>query len=154
MYMYMYCTCHVEYVITWLCLECQVTCVVYVYVYCMFLVHITLPFSHCMYISVLCSSVPSVLEYMSYCFNFHSVLAGPSVTMREHLAFMDGSNFSAADSTGNGQHTIDIHVHVYNIIALRVNSLCTCIYTCTCVGFSTCTCTRIHVGCSTCTFVG
>jgi lysophospholipid acyltransferase 1/2 len=39
------------------------------------------------------TSVPTVLEYMSYCFNFHSVLAGPAVTMREHLSFMDGSNF-------------------------------------------------------------
>jgi lysophospholipid acyltransferase 1/2 len=49
------------------------------------------------------TSVPSVLEYMSYCFNFHSVLAGPSVTMREHLDFMDGSNFHSAVSTTSSQ---------------------------------------------------
>ena len=34
---------------------------------------------------------PSVLEYMSYTFNFHSLLAGPTYTLREHLSFMDGS---------------------------------------------------------------
>ncbi|CAI8044754.1 Lysophospholipid acyltransferase 1 [Geodia barretti] len=51
------------------------------------------------------TSVPSVLEYMSYCFNFHSVLAGPSVTMREHLDFMDGSNFHSAVSTTSSQQS-------------------------------------------------
>jgi hypothetical protein len=51
------------------------------------------------------TSVPSVLEYMSYCFNFHSVLAGPSVTMREHLDFMDGSNFHSAVSTTSSHQT-------------------------------------------------
>ncbi|CAI8044756.1 Lysophospholipid acyltransferase 2 [Geodia barretti] len=49
------------------------------------------------------TSVPSVLEYMSYCFNFHSVLVGPSVTMREHLDFMDGSNFRVASPTSSQQ---------------------------------------------------
>lgn len=34
---------------------------------------------------------PSLLEYMSYTFNFHSLLVGPTYTLREHLGFMDGS---------------------------------------------------------------
>ena len=34
---------------------------------------------------------PSLLEYMSYTFNFHSLLVGPTYTFREHLGFMDGS---------------------------------------------------------------
>ena len=57
------------------------------------------------------SSVPSVLEYMSYCFNFHSVLAGPAVTMREYLSFMDGSNFrvtlNTANSVGNYSYIVN-----------------------------------------------
>lgn len=28
---------------------------------------------------------------MSYTFNFHSLLVGPTYTLREHLGFMDGS---------------------------------------------------------------
>ena len=35
---------------------------------------------------------PSVLEYFCYVFNFHSLLAGPSCTLHEFQAFMDGSN--------------------------------------------------------------
>ena len=35
---------------------------------------------------------PSPLEYASYIFNFHSLLAGPSCTIQEYLCFMDGSN--------------------------------------------------------------
>lgn len=38
------------------------------------------------------SKHPSILEYFSYMFNFHSFLAGPSCTIREYLSFMDGSN--------------------------------------------------------------
>ena len=34
---------------------------------------------------------PSLLEYMSYTFNFHSLQVGPTCTLREHLSFMDGS---------------------------------------------------------------
>ena len=40
-----------------------------------------------------CSERPTLLEYISYTFNFHSFLAGPSITIQEHLQFMDGSNF-------------------------------------------------------------
>ncbi len=35
---------------------------------------------------------PSPLEYLSYNFNFHTFLAGPSCTIQEYLCFMDGSN--------------------------------------------------------------
>ncbi len=38
---------------------------------------------------------PTPLEYLSYNFNFHSFLAGPSCTIREYLSFMDGSNISS-----------------------------------------------------------
>jgi len=41
---------------------------------------------------------PSVLEYISYTFNFHSLLAGPSITIQEHLQFMDGSNLRTLDN--------------------------------------------------------
>lgn len=45
-------------------------------------------------------STPGLLQYFSYMFNFHSLLAGPSSTMKEYLAFMDGSNFQpSSDST-------------------------------------------------------
>ena len=37
------------------------------------------------------TALPSLLEYLSYTFNFHSLLAGPTYTFREHLSFMDGS---------------------------------------------------------------
>ncbi|XP_064382584.1 lysophospholipid acyltransferase 6-like [Halichondria panicea] len=35
---------------------------------------------------------PSPLEYFTYIFNFHSFLAGPSFSIKDFLAFMDGSN--------------------------------------------------------------
>lgn len=35
---------------------------------------------------------PTLLEYLCYIFNFHSLLAGPSCTIHEFQAFMDGSN--------------------------------------------------------------
>ena len=41
---------------------------------------------------------PTVLEYFCYVFNFHSLLAGPSCTIHEFLAFMDGSNFQPMDN--------------------------------------------------------
>ena len=62
-----------------------------------------------LYFIYTCSAVPTVLEYMSYCFNFHSVLAGPAVTMREHLTFMDGSNFQVAQNSSNNKDN-DIRV--------------------------------------------
>ena len=37
------------------------------------------------------TALPSLLEYLSYTFNFHSLLVGPTYTFREHLSFMDGS---------------------------------------------------------------
>jgi lysophospholipid acyltransferase 1/2 len=43
-------------------------------------------------------SVPSILEYFSYTFNFLSILAGPAVTMREYLDFIDGSNLRPLDN--------------------------------------------------------
>lgn len=38
---------------------------------------------------------PSPLEFLSYNFNFHSFLAGPSCTIQEYLSFMDGSNVTS-----------------------------------------------------------
>ena len=35
---------------------------------------------------------PSLLEYFTYIFNFHSFLAGPCFSIKDFLAFMDGSN--------------------------------------------------------------
>ena len=43
-------------------------------------------------------SVPSLLEYLSYTFNFHSILIGPGYTMREHLSFIDGSNLAPLEN--------------------------------------------------------
>ena len=43
-------------------------------------------------------SPPTVLEYFCYIFNFHSLLAGPSCTIHEFLAFMDGSNLQPMDN--------------------------------------------------------
>lgn len=43
------------------------------------------------------SSAPGPIKYFSYMFNFHSLLAGHSCTMKEYLAFMDGSNFRYTD---------------------------------------------------------
>jgi hypothetical protein len=43
-------------------------------------------------------SIPSLLEYFSYAFNFHSILIGPGYTIREHLAFIDGSNLTPLDN--------------------------------------------------------
>ena len=34
---------------------------------------------------------PSLLQYLSYAFNFHTFLAGPISTLKDHLVFMDGS---------------------------------------------------------------
>ena len=78
-----------------------------------------------LYFIYTCSAVPTVLEYMSYCFNFHSVLAGPAVTMREHLAFMDGSNFQVAQNSSNNKdndirvRTAGDYVHVHCNFAFR-----------------------------------
>ena len=75
------------------------------------------------------SSVPSVLEYMSYCFNFHSVLAGPAVTMREHLSFMDSSNFTVTRNTTthlDGVGTYHLQVPRYNIIMFAKLSVPVC----------------------------
>ena len=44
------------------------------------------------------TSPPTVLEYFCYIFNFHSLLAGPSCTIHEFLAFMDGSNLRPMDN--------------------------------------------------------
>jgi hypothetical protein len=44
------------------------------------------------------TSPPTVLEYFCYVFNFHSLLAGPSCTIHEFLAFMDGSNLQPMDN--------------------------------------------------------
>ena len=41
------------------------------------------------------TEVPSLLEYWSYNYNFHTFLAGPTCTMKEYLNFVDGSNFKA-----------------------------------------------------------
>ena len=46
-----------------------------------------------------CSERPTLLEYISYTFNFHSFLAGPSITIQEHRQFMDGSNFKTLKKT-------------------------------------------------------
>jgi len=49
------------------------------------------------------NSCPSLLEYIGYTFNFHTLLAGPACTLKEYVAFVDGSNFktdSSVDSEG------------------------------------------------------
>lgn len=38
------------------------------------------------------TTIPGTMEYFTYMFNFHSLLAGITCTMKEYLAFMDGSN--------------------------------------------------------------
>ncbi|XP_064382585.1 lysophospholipid acyltransferase 6-like [Halichondria panicea] len=40
---------------------------------------------------------PSLLEYFTYIFNFHSFLAGPSFSIKDFLAFMDGSNLKTKE---------------------------------------------------------
>ena len=39
-------------------------------------------------------SVPAVLDYLSYCFNFLQFLAGPTCTIREYQMFINGTNFA------------------------------------------------------------
>ena len=41
-----------------------------------------------------CSAVPSVLEFSSYCINFHSFLAGPPTSLQDYRDFIDGSNMT------------------------------------------------------------
>ncbi|KAL5506347.1 hypothetical protein EMCRGX_G007967 [Ephydatia muelleri] len=41
------------------------------------------------------TEAPSLLEYWSYNYNFHTFLAGPTCTLKEYLNFVDGSNFKA-----------------------------------------------------------
>eukprot|EP00731_Ephydatia_muelleri_P010972 Em0005g1558a len=48
------------------------------------------------------TEVPSLLEYWSYNYNFHTFLAGPACTMKEYLNFVDGSNFTTKTSNRNG----------------------------------------------------
>ncbi|XP_064382586.1 lysophospholipid acyltransferase 2-like [Halichondria panicea] len=43
---------------------------------------------------------PSPLEYFTYIFNFHSFLAGPSFSIKDFLAFMDGSNLKTKEHVG------------------------------------------------------
>ena len=38
-------------------------------------------------------SCPSLLEYLGYTLNFHTLLAGPACTFKEYVAFVNGSNF-------------------------------------------------------------
>ena len=49
--------------------------------------------------------------YFSYMFNFHSFLAGHSCTVKEYLAFMDGSNFKIADPSVSS-----INYHPLNLL--------------------------------------
>jgi len=64
---------------------------------------------------------PSLLEYFTYMFNFHSILAGPSCTIKEFLTFMDGSNLTSPENpnqyakvSGN-----DIMAHYNSIIFVQ-----------------------------------
>ncbi len=43
---------------------------------------------------------PSLLEYFAYIFNFHSFLAGPCFSIKDFLAFMDGSNLKTKEHVG------------------------------------------------------
>lgn len=45
------------------------------------------------------SSPPSLFHYLSYHFNFHSFLAGPTCTYNEYCNFVDGSNFKTAPNS-------------------------------------------------------
>ena len=64
--------------------------------------------------------VPSLLEYWSYNYNFHTFLAGPACTMKEYLNFVDGSNFTTKTSR-NGSN-------------VKACVCMGCIYVCVCVG--------------------
>ncbi|KAL5493215.1 hypothetical protein EMCRGX_G014362 [Ephydatia muelleri] len=52
--------------------------------------------------------VPSLLEYWSYNYNFHTFLAGPTCTLKEYLNFVDGSNFKTTP-TQNGDGKVKTH---------------------------------------------
>eukprot|EP00731_Ephydatia_muelleri_P010967 Em0005g1553a len=53
------------------------------------------------------TEVPSLLEYWSYNYNFHTFLAGPTCTLKEYLNFVDGSNFKTTPTqNGDGKTKI------------------------------------------------
>ncbi len=49
---------------------------------------------------------PSPLEYFTYIFNFHSFLAGPSFSIKDFLAFMDGSNLKTKEHVREPSATV------------------------------------------------
>ena len=58
---------------------------------------------------------PSPLEYFTYIFNFHSFLAGPSFSIKDFLAFMDGSNLKSLNNP-NQFAKVDKAAKVHHIL--------------------------------------
>ncbi|XP_064382588.1 lysophospholipid acyltransferase 2-like [Halichondria panicea] len=62
---------------------------------------------------------PSPLEYFTYIFNFHSFLAGPSFSIKDFLAFMDGSNLKTKEHVREPSATFAIvSKFVYSLVSL------------------------------------
>ncbi|CAI8005574.1 hypothetical protein GBAR_LOCUS4308, partial [Geodia barretti] len=73
-------------------------------------------------------SIPSLLEYFSYNFNFHSILIGPGYTIREHLAFMDGSNLTPLDNPNQFARAKEHSKEPSTLIPVAKKSLLSLIY--------------------------
>ncbi|KAL5493207.1 hypothetical protein EMCRGX_G014354 [Ephydatia muelleri] len=73
------------------------------------------------------TEVPSLLEYWSYNYNFHTFLAGPTCTLKEYLNFVDGSNFKATPTqNGDGKSKEKPEVEppvLYAVITTLLKSL-------------------------------
>ena len=44
-----------------------------------------------------CRHIPSVIEYLSYMFNFTSILSGPAFNLVDYQRFIDGTDKISAD---------------------------------------------------------
>ena len=64
---------------------------------------------------------PSLLEFLSYTFNFHSLLAGPTYTFREHLSFMDGSY--QVQASGDPAKPLDLPYPYFAVISKLVYAI-------------------------------
>eukprot|EP00731_Ephydatia_muelleri_P010964 Em0005g1550a len=68
------------------------------------------------------TEVPSLLEYWSYNYNFHTFLAGPTCTLKEYLNFVDGSNFKTTPTQNGDGKVLELVASVFRSITESVNN--------------------------------